>query len=128
MDWSFISESLADACDNFEKSGLTQCENMLSEDFDIMEKEKEVTEDMVVYANRVLARSKSFKIEIPINNAWCDEDRDEASIGNYNYKMFKWATSRGFGDRIDNMFIRFKLSELKKPERESLLARIKKND
>lgn len=127
MDWDFVSSKMAEASENFDEAGLKQNIEMLDDDFDEMERDGRVTEDMIVYVKRVLARSKNFQLDMPVNYASCDYIQNSGSIGNYNYRMYKWAIARGFGDRIDNMFLRFRPSELSATELKSLTARIKQN-
>lgn len=124
MDWDYLFSTLSKASKLFNRDDMT---DMLADDYEAIEKDGGPSKDSFAYVNRVLARAKYSNIEMPINRTWYDDINKIVTIGNYNYPMFKWAINKGFGKEIDNLCIRFKICDVTESERNSIMARIKKN-
>ena len=124
MDWDYLLSTFSKASKLFNRDEMA---DMLADDYEAIEKDGGPSNDSYIYANRVLARAKYSNVEMPINRTWYDDINKIVTIGNYNYPMFKWAVKKGFGKEIDNLCIRFPVCDVTESERNTIMARIKKN-
>ena len=124
MDWDDINAKLAEATELFEKKGETVIVEAIQNDVDLIERDGDPKLSKT-FAGRILARAKYSSPEMPMNTVWYDDEGDVFTIGNYDYKRFKWAASKGFGDTTDNMFIRIPAKQLSVAERVSIMNQIK---
>lgn len=107
LGWGTASALLAKAGDLAEAMGRDDIINMLSDSFDLMESEKDASKiffNVYQYAWRVYFRMKFLAKDMPINRVTL-ENRDHEKVyvvSNYDYKMFLWAKSKGYGKTLTN--------------------------
>lgn len=106
--WGTASTLLAKASDLAEQMGRDDIFNMLSDSFDLMENAKgdEIFFNVFQFCYRIYYRMKSMvDKDMPINRVTLEHrgNDDVYVVSNYDYKMFLWAKSKGFGDTINNL-------------------------
>ena len=105
--WGTASTLLAKASDLAEQMGRDDIFNMLSDSFDLMETAKgdEIFFNVFQFCYRVYYRMKVLDKDMPINRVTLEHrgTDDVYVVSNYDYKMFLWAKSKGFGDTINNL-------------------------
>ena len=105
--WGTASTLLAKASDLAEQMGRDDIFNMLSDSFDLMETAKgdEIFFNVFQFCYRIYYRMKVLDKDMPINRVTLEHrgTDDVYVVSNYDYKMFLWAKSKGFGDTINNL-------------------------
>lgn len=105
--WGTASTLLAKASDLAEQMGRDDIFNMLSDSFDLMETAKgdEIFFNVFQFCYRIYYRMKVLDKDMPINRVTLEHrgTDDVYVVSNYDYKMFLWAKSKGFGDTISNL-------------------------
>lgn len=104
--WGTASALLEKASEMAEEMGRDDIINMLSDSYDLMEQAKgsEIFFNVFQYAWRVYFRMKFLAKDMPINRVTL-EDRNHEEVyvvSNYDYKMFLWAKSKGYGGTLTN--------------------------
>ncbi len=123
QDWADINGCLAEAAGEFEKWGREDMVNLCSDAFDLIEAKQT---GGVIFAKRLLSRSKSgCSTLLPINKVWYDDAIKRYFVCNYDYKMFLWAFSKGFGNTIDNLCIAIDEDKLNDKEKAQFASRVK---
>lgn len=107
MGWGTASTLLAKASDLAEQMGRDDIFNMLSDSFDLMENAKgaEAFFNVFQFCYRIYYRMKVLDKDMPLNRVTLERrgTDDVYVVSNYDYKMFLWAKSKGFGDTINNL-------------------------
>ena len=128
--WGAIATLMGKAAENAEKHGREDVVDMLSNTFDLMERIKKPYElffDAFQFAWRMYYRTKNIG-DIPINRVTLEKrnNEDVYVVTNYDYKMFLWAKSKGFGATISNTEFTATISSLTPAERSRFEKQAKK--
>lgn len=108
LGWGTTSSLLSKAADLAETMGRDDIVNMLSEAFDLMEKINDPAKvffDAYQFAFRMYFRMKTLSEKMPINRVTLEHrgNDDVFVVTNYDYKMFLWAKSKGYGNTLTNL-------------------------
>ena len=104
--WGTASALMNKAAELAEKMERDDIINMLSDSYDIMEQAKgnEIFFNVFQFAWRMYFRMKFLDKNMPINRVTLEkrDHEDVYVVSNYDYKMFLWAKSKGFGGTLTN--------------------------
>lgn len=114
--WGTAAALLNKAADVAFDMGRDDIVNMISDSYDLMEQAKgaEIFFNVFQFAWRIYYRMRSLDKDIPINRV-TEETRNHETVyvvTNYDYKMFLWAKSKGYGGTLTNMEFTVSLSSL----------------
>lgn len=104
--WGTASALMNKAAELAEKMERDDIINMLSDSYDIMEQAKgnEIFFNVFQFAWRMYFRMKFLDKNMPINRVTLENRNHEEVyvVSNYDYKMFLWAKSKGYGGTLTN--------------------------
>lgn len=108
LGWGTASALLAKAGDLAEAMGRDDIINMISDSMDIMEQETDASKiffNVYQFAWRMYYRMKFLSKDMPLNRVTLENRNHEEVyvVTNYDYKMFLWAKSKGYGKSLTNV-------------------------
>ena len=107
LGWGTASALLAKAGDLAEAMGRDDIINMISDSMDLMEQETDASKiffNVYQFAWRMYFRMKMLDKNMPLNRVTLENRNHEEVyvVTNYDYKMFIWAKSKGYGNTLTN--------------------------